>query len=228
MLETTLFSKLSFTIRSGDVVLICGPSGAGKTTFLSLLTRRLLDPAATLPGLRGAIDVPSQVKVSVLGKLPSSRPLINSLGPVPLEHALFALNVSGLAEAHLYVKRFRELSNGQRYRAMVAKLIASDGSIWVADEFCATLDPITASIVSRNLRRCSKELGVTTILAAANWSSFIHELQPDVVVHLRSPWDYRIFTGAQFRAALEQSSLLAPASAGAAMSQRGGLKLGSD
>jgi ABC-type ATPase with predicted acetyltransferase domain len=127
---------------------------------------------------------------------------------VPFQDALFALNVSGLAEAHLYVKRFRELSNGQRYRAMVARLIASPADIWVADEFCATLDPITANIVARNLRRRSKERGATVILAAANWTEFIHELRPDLVVHLRAPWDYRVFSGKQFLRAARRSQSL--------------------
>jgi ABC-type ATPase with predicted acetyltransferase domain len=133
---------------------------------------------------------------------------VNSLGPVSFEHALFALNVSGLAEAHLYVKRFRELSNGQRYRAMVAKLIASQADVWVADEYCATLDPITANIVSRNLRRCAKQLGVTVILAAANWGEFVDELRPDTIVHLRAPWDYRVFSWAEFQRAINQSQAL--------------------
>lgn len=208
MLTTTLFARLDFTIRPGDIVLICGPSGAGKTTLLSLLAKRLADPSSTPEGLTGTIAVPLGVTLSTLGPLSSSRPLVNSLGQRSFEHSLFALNVSGLAEAHLYVKRFRELSNGQRYRAMVAKLIASQADVWVADEFCATLDPITANIVSRNLRRCAKEFGVTVILAAANWSGFIHELQPDTIVHLRAPWDYRVFSWNEFRQAISRSRAL--------------------
>ncbi|MGD1154010.1 MAG: GNAT family N-acetyltransferase [Syntrophales bacterium] len=207
-LTTTLFADIDFTIKPLDIVLICGPSGAGKTTLLSVLSKRLRSSDDSFQGLSGSIDVPQNVKVSSLSPLPSSRPLLNSLGQVSFEQALFALNVSGLAEAHLYVKRFRELSNGQRYRAMVAKLIASQADIWIADEFCGTLDPITANIVSRNLRRCAKQLGVTVILAAANWAEFVHELQPDKIVHLRAPWDYRIFSWNEFRRAINQSRAL--------------------
>ena len=115
--------------------------------------------------------------MSTLGIVPSERPLIDALEANTFEEALFALNVSGLAEPHLYIKRFNELSNGQRYRAMTARLIASGSEVWVADEFCATLDAVTSNIVSRNLRRCAKALGVTVILAAANWSAFIDELR---------------------------------------------------
>lgn len=208
MLTTTLFANLNLTIHPGDIVLICGPSGAGKTTLLSLLARKLRDPSTSPQGVTGTIEVPRAVAVSTLRPLSSSRPVVNSLGERLFEHSLFALNVSGLAEAHLYVKRFHELSNGQRYRAMVAKLIASGADIWVADEFCATLDPITASIVSRNLRRCAKEMGVTVILAAANWSEFIYELRPDTIVHLRAPWDHRVFSWIEFQGAIKRSRAL--------------------
>lgn len=208
MLRTTLFSNLSFNVRPGDIVLLCGPSGAGKTTLLSLLNQCLTNPGVVPDGCYGTIDVPKNATIRTLESLSNFYPLVNSLGRVSFEHVLYALNVSGLAEAHLYVKRFRELSNGQRYRAMVAKLIASGADIWIADEFCATLDPITANIVCRNLRRCAKQLGVTAILAAANWGEFIHELRPDTIVHLRAPWDYRIFSWDQFLRAINRSRAL--------------------
>lgn len=207
MLRANLFSDLSFEIAPGSVVLICGPSGAGKTTLLSVLRHRLERASQCSEGFRGRLYAPKDLSVSVLAPLSGRRPLVNSLGTGSFEHALFALNVSGLAEAHLYVKRFAELSNGQRYRAMIAKLIASDVDVWVADEFCANLDPITAAIVARNLRRCAKSLGVTVLLAAASWGAFIEELQPDVVVHLRAPWDHKVFDWTGFRASLLESSL---------------------
>lgn len=205
MLTSRTFSNLSFTIKPSDVVLICGPSGAGKTTLLSLLADRLIHADKTYKGVTGEIDVARHLAISKLGALRNSNPLINALGNVSFETALHALNVSGLAEAHLYVRRFKELSNGQRYRAMVAKLIASQSDVWIADEYCATLDPITANIVSRNLRRCAKQLGVTVIVAAANWSEFVDELKPDKIVHLRAPWDYRVFEWDDFRRAASHS-----------------------
>ena len=208
MLTTTLFTDISFEIKPGEVVLICGPSGAGKTTLLNLLKERLMKPDIMPEGCEGTIEVPSDTSVQVLSPLRNPYPLVNSLGRISFEHALYALNLSGLAEAHLYIKRFSELSNGQRYRAMVAKLIASGAKAWIADEFCSTLDLITANIVSRNLRRCAKKHGKTVILAAANWSEFIYELKPDTIIHLRSPWDYRIFNWDEFRDAINKSAAL--------------------
>jgi ABC-type ATPase with predicted acetyltransferase domain len=151
--------------------------------------------------------VKPDLDVSVLQPLGDHKPLIDSLGGSSFDESMYALNVSGLAEAHLYLKGFTELSNGQRCRAMMAKLIASNADVWIADEFCATLDPVTASIVARNLRRCAKRLRVTVLLAAASWADFIYELRPDTVIHLRSPWDYRVFSWLEFKQSLAQSML---------------------
>jgi len=209
MLTTKVFADLTFTIQPGQIALICGPSGAGKTTLLSVLSRRLRGQREIRGTVTGHIDLPPRCSVTDLETLSNAQPIVSALGPRSIDDALFALNVSGLAEAHLYVRRFRDLSNGQRYRAMVAKLIASRSTIWIADEYCATLDPITANIVSRNLRRCAKALGATVILAAANWSEFIYELQPDIVIYLRSPWDHRVYAWSKFRAAVAASPVTA-------------------
>ena len=207
MMYSTLFTDLSFQVSRGEIVLVCGPSGAGKTTLVSLLERKLAKTQHRPDGLAGRLWVRPNLDVSVLQPLGNERPLIDALGASSFDESLYALNVSGLAEAHLYLKCFRELSNGQRYRAMMAKLIASNADVWIADEFCATLDPVTASIVARNLRRCAKRLNVTVVLAAASWADFIHELRPDTVIHLRSPWDYRVFSWPEFEQSVAQSML---------------------
>lgn len=223
MLYSTLFADLTFDVERGDIMLICGPSGAGKTTLLSLLQKKLTDDQYRPAGLSGRLWARSKLDVSVLQPLKGRQPLIDALGGSSFDESLYALNVSGLAEAHLYLKEFAELSNGQRYRAMMAKLIASNADVWIADEFCATLDPVTASIVARNLRRCAKRLRVTVLLAAASWADFIHELEPDTVVHLRSPWDYRVFSWPEFKKSLSQSML-----SGLARASRGRRAAGGD
>lgn len=208
MMRTTLFSNLSFEAAPGRIVLLCGPSGAGKSTLLRVLSKALSRRPFSPDEFQGHIDIPDGLNVAVLKELSSRKPLISALGcDGSIDDALYALNLSGLAEAHLYVKRFQDLSNGQRYRAMMAHLIASGAGVWLADEFCATLDPITANIVARNLRRCVDEFKVRVIVAAANWSEFIEELKPDVVVHLRSPWECHVFDWLAFRKAVTRSKI---------------------
>ncbi len=208
MMRTSLFSNLTFESAPGQIVLLCGPSGAGKSTLLRVLSKALLHRRFKPEEFQGQIDIPDGLRVAVLKELSNRKPLISALGRNgSIDDALYALNLSGLAEAHLYVKRFCDLSNGQRYRAMMAHLIASGAGVWLADEFCATLDPITANIVARNLRRCVVEFKVRVVVAAANWSEFIDELKPDVVVHLRSPWECHVFDWHSFRKAIARSNI---------------------
>jgi len=74
-------------------------------------------------------------------------------------HGLASHGIVGLSDAYVYLKRFDELSNGQQYRAMLAKLIAGGANVWLADEFCANLDSITANVVADGLQRIARQLG---------------------------------------------------------------------
>ena len=64
-----------------------------------------------------------------------------------------ALSRVGLSDALAFVKPFWMLSRGQQYRAMIASLLLADDAVWLLDEFCSDLDPLTAQIVAHNVRR---------------------------------------------------------------------------
>src|SRR5207249_5670023 len=91
--------------------------------------------------------------IGVLELVRSKLPIIQLVGGSDTHRALHVLNIAGLTEAFLYFKRFDELSAGQRYRFMLARLIDSGANLWLADEFCSALDEVTASIVAHNLQR---------------------------------------------------------------------------
>ncbi len=48
----------------------------------------------------------------------------------------------------MFIRKPNELSDGQRYRFCLAKLIESKAKVWVADEFLAVLDRTTAKVIS--------------------------------------------------------------------------------
>ena len=74
-------------------------------------------------------------------------PLIDTVGE-SVEEGLKLLSKVGLNDAFLFVRRYSQLSDGQKYRYRLAKLIESGAQWWVMDEFCATLDRETAKIVA--------------------------------------------------------------------------------
>ena len=169
-LRSTVFSNLQLDIPPGSIVLIYGPSGSCKTTLLKVLSGQ----AAGIPGIEisGSLEMPPDAVVGTFEDLPTDRPLVDVLGGDDVSRSLYCLNVAGLSEAQLYLRRFDELSNGQRYRAMLAKLIDSGANVWIADEFLSTLDAITASVVAKNIREHAKRSGVTLIAGAPHYEHF--------------------------------------------------------
>ena len=192
---STVIKDLSITVAPGSVVLVLGPSGSGKTSLLQLLS----DGAGQLHTLVGGkVSLPHNFRAETFRDFRSRKPLIDALGERDVRFALYLLGLAGLSEPTLYLKRFQELSRGQQYRAMLSRLIASRSNVWIADEFCANLDPATAKIVADNVQRIARRLGVTVVAAAPHCDTFLHSLRPDLVVVLGSSWDHATFTGEDY------------------------------
>ena len=193
--HTTVMSGLSVTVEPGSIVLILGPSGSGKTSLLQLLS----DKAGRRDMLVGGrVVLPHNFRAETFRDFRSKKPLIDALGERDVRYALYLLGLAGLSEPTLYLKRFQELSRGQQYRAMLSRLIASRCNVWIADEFCANLDPATANIVADNVQRIARHLGVTVLAAAPHCDTFLQSLRPDTVVVLGSSWDHTTFQGKDY------------------------------
>lgn len=191
-LDHTVINGLSVQIAPGEVVLVTGSSGSGKSTLMSLLENR------KHPGLTGDVKWPEAYRPASFSPVRSSKALIELLEVDSIAAALDLLGVVGLSDAFVYLKRFRELSNGQQYRAMLARLISNDCNVWLADEFCAKLDPLTANIVADRLQRVTRKLGAVLVVASSQPTAFAAALKPDKVVLLASSWEHRIISGMDF------------------------------
>jgi len=148
-----------------------------------------------------------ECKIGALQPVRNKVPIIQLVGGNDTHRALNVLNIAGLTEAFLYFKRFDELSAGQRYRFMLARLIDSGANLWLADEFCSALDEITASIVAHNLQRHARRIGATVVVAAPHYETFIRSLRPDKVLKLTSAWEWKSYSGQQFISLAAQSRL---------------------
>jgi ABC-type lipoprotein export system ATPase subunit/GNAT superfamily N-acetyltransferase len=178
-----VIENFSLTIEPGDVVLITGASGSGKSTLLKLLTtsRNLLKDTLEWSGVFPQIKN-NMVEVLNVNSF-CDLPLIDQLGK-DVKEAINLLNSVGLTEAHLYIKKPHQLSDGQRYRFAIAKLCDSKKPIWVADEFASTLNPEMAAIVAKGLRKLAYKYGATVIIAAPHISYFVDSLLPNKLVKL--------------------------------------------
>jgi hypothetical protein len=171
----------SRTIEPGAAVLITGASGTGKSTLLRLLSGQRPDDLH----IEGQIETVSLDQVAVLTEQPpTDEPVVNQVG-TDLHRAIDLLNSVGLAEAHLYLRRPSQLSEGQRYRLALARLCASERPIWVADEFASRLDGLTAAVVAKGVRRLATRHGATLLTATAHKDHFLPSLMPSVLIQLR-------------------------------------------
>lgn len=167
--EFVVFDNQPIEIEQGDVVYVTGQSGSGKSTVL----KELVIQMAT-EGLHVAdID-----KVELLDK-----PLIDQIGKDTAE-ALNLLSIAGLNDAYLFIRKPKELSDGQRYRFRLAKIIESGAKVWVADEFLAVLDRTTAKVIAFNLQKVARKVGATLMVATTH-TDMVNDLAPNLYIEKR-------------------------------------------
>ena len=118
------------------------------------------------------------LKVALLDK-----PLIDQIGQSTQE-ALTYLSIAGLNDAYLFIRKPSELSDGQRYRFRLAKLVESGAKVWIADEFLAVLDRTTAKVIAFNLQKVARKVGAT-VLVATTHSDMVEDLAPDITINKR-------------------------------------------
>ena len=173
---------VSVKASNGNIILIVGCSGSGKSIFLDAL-----DPEKTLDG-NLSVNRSTELNYAAgwLGRLRNDIPVFEALAEkYTPEKAFVALSRVGLSEALAFIKPFWMLSRGQQYRTMIADLLLRDEEVWLLDEFCSDLDPMTAKIVAHNLRKQIIATGRVAFVAAANHIHYLDALRPTRILMLR-------------------------------------------
>jgi ABC-type ATPase with predicted acetyltransferase domain len=190
-IEHPLIKNLSFALEPGQIAMVVGPSGSGKTTLLDHLHGAALKHVPE-------IKMPRNCRAGVFEKIRSKRPLIDAINGHDVHSALQLLGLVALSDAFVYLKRFDELSAGQQYRAMLAKLLSADCNLWLADEFCVNLDPVSANCVASRLASLAREFKVILIVATPHPDVIAGALMPDLVIRLSTAWDREVMPGRDF------------------------------
>ena len=148
-----LFSSLSFKVESGHALILRGPNGSGKTSLLRIIAGFLTPQEGHLRwrGVEGKAALNTlQENIHLIGHLTALKPVLSVAENVSIWATLHgsndqtteALHAMGLAELAELPVHF--LSEGQKRRTALARLIAFQKPIWLLDEPLAGLDAASA------------------------------------------------------------------------------------
>jgi heme exporter protein A len=134
-----LFENLSLELGGGDGILVTGPNGSGKSSLLRLIAGLLRPESGTVEAANLAL---ADDALALDRELPLGRALSFWGGGV--DAATEAVGLASLGDVPV-----RLLSAGQRKRATIARVAASDAKLWLLDEPLNGLDADAAALVAK-------------------------------------------------------------------------------
>jgi len=172
---------VDLTVATGEFVAITGPSGCGKSTLLGLLAALDVPDSGTIRVGQydlGCLEHPDRFRrqeVGLVFQLHNLLPRLTVLENVEIvmmgsdrphaeraAHARQLLADVGLA--HLAGRRPPQLSGGERQRVAVARALANDPSLLLADEPTGSLDSHSVDTVLGLFQALRTDRGVTVVL----------------------------------------------------------------
>jgi osmoprotectant transport system ATP-binding protein len=178
--DATVLAGLHLEIAAGELFVLLGRSGAGKSTVLRLVNR-LVEPDSGSVRVRG--DPVEAVEATALRRRTGY--VIQETGLFP--HLTVRRNIdivprllgwetsareariddllalTGLSDPGLGDRFPRELSGGQRQRVGVARALAANPDLLLCDEPFGALDPITRREMQREFKELSRRIGKTML-----------------------------------------------------------------
>jgi len=207
-----ILENLSLTVHAGEILVLLGRSGSGKTTALKMVNRLVPHSSGEIlvegksVGGWDVMKLRRHIGYSIqeIGLFPHFN-IERNIGLVPeIEnwpkerirarvHEL--LTLVGLSE-EISLRYPHQLSGGQRQRAGVARALAADPPILLMDEPFGALDPLTRSDLQREFLSLQKKLGKTVLFVTHDLNEAlllgtrIALLEQGRLVSLTSPTDF--------------------------------------
>ena len=166
--EPWLFRHVNFTLNSGEIVGLVGPSGYGKTTFCRLLAgyEEPMEGSITLDGLpvpkKGyhPVQLVFQHPEKAINPRWKMEKILNE-GWQPDQELLELLGI----EQEWLTRWPNELSGGELQRFCVARALGPDTRFLIADEMTTMLDAITQAQIWQAVRDIAikREMGIVVV-----------------------------------------------------------------
>ena len=193
--EKQILRGVNLTIRSGEVHVIMGPNGCGKSTLAHVITGRpgyvVTGGSVRLNGeellsrepferVRAGVFLAMQHPLEVPGVRPSD--MLRAAGASGNIDEQLSEQAERVGLRPELMERFVnvDLSGGERKRAEVVQLGVLRPKFAVLDEIDSGLDVDALGSVARRLHDATSEWGLG-ILAITHFRRLLHELRPDVI-----------------------------------------------
>jgi len=175
--KTPVQSDISFEINDGDVVMITGPNGVGKSTLLKVLANILYptkgtvdygwpevkDPRQFIGYLPDSLSIYKSMKVKDLAELHW-----NAFGVQP--NPLPLLNKASIS----WSSKIKELSVGQRVIFHLSLILSTSPRLILIDEILHTVDPYLRSLALKTLVKNMADKKPTVVMVNLNYNEVEH------------------------------------------------------
>lgn len=190
--QTLAINGVSFTVHSGEVFVIMGLSGSGKSTILRCLNR-LVEPSSGSVFIDGQ-DI-TKLDVNQLRKVRQQKMVMvfQQFGLLPhrtvLENTVYGLEVRGLAQderegiARKYLALVGltgwenaypdDLSGGMKQRVGLARALTSETEILLMDEAFSALDPLIRHELQDELLKLQKQMNKTIVFVTHDFNEAV-------------------------------------------------------
>lgn len=196
--ENRVFDRFNVTITPGQRVGLVGPSGAGKTTFVSLLLRQHdIDEGAIMIDGQNIADVTQDSLRKAMAVVPQEPMLFHrsirdniAYGNPDATHEEI-VEVAKKAQAHDFIMALEEgydtlvgergvkLSGGQKQRVAIARAMLKDAPILILDEATSALDSESEVLIQQALETLMEG---KTVIAVAHRLSTLREMDRILVL----------------------------------------------
>ena len=183
-------NNINLKIQKGEFIVMVGLSGAGKSTLLRSVNRlheitegEIIIEGESITAAKGKelrrmrrdigmifqsfnlVKRSTVLKNVLAGRIGYHSTLRTTLGLFPKEDVELAFQA--LKRVNILEKAYAradELSGGQQQRVSIARALAQEAKIILADEPVASLDPLTTKQVLNDLKKINEDFGITTIV----------------------------------------------------------------